>query len=97
VGRYWSDQVLRGFRALPAIDRDQYLSVRFEDVVTQPAVELARIARFFELDDDPAFVARAAALVRGAPRERFGSLTPDEQIELREACRPGQVLLGRAD
>ena len=36
VGRYWSDQVLRGFRALPALDRAQFLQVRFEDLVREP-------------------------------------------------------------
>lgn len=97
VGRYWSDQVLRGFRSLPLLDREQFLQVRFEDVVTSPTAELERIAEFFALDHDPAFVGRAAGLVRGLPPQRFGTLSPVEQEELQAACRPGQVLLGRAD
>jgi putative sulfotransferase len=97
VGRYWSDQVLRGFSALPALDRSQFLQIRFEEVVTSPASALARIAEFFELDDDPDFLARGSALVRGVPPARFGLLAPDDQNELREACRPGQVLLGRSE
>jgi len=97
VGRYWSDQVLRGFRSLPTIDRSQYLQVRFEDLIGEPDPVLTSIAEFFGLDDDPRFVERAAALVRGTPALRFDDLSPTEQDELREACRPGQVLLGRAD
>jgi putative sulfotransferase len=97
VGRYWSDQVLRGFRALPMIDRPQFLQVRFEDLVVDPASVLDEVQRFFGLGDDADFVERAAALVHGQPRARFGQLTPSEQDELRDACRPGQVLLGRAD
>lgn len=96
VGRYWSDQLLRGFAAVPRLDADQYLDVRFEDLVTDPVPVLERIAAFLELPDDPDFPTRAAALVRGVPPARFGALPPEEQAELAEACRPGQVLLGRA-
>jgi putative sulfotransferase len=97
VGRYWSDQVLRGFKALPDLDRAQYLQVRFEDLLRDPAAVVTVIAEFFELDTDHDFPARAASLVRGEPSPRFHDLDPDQQAELREACRPGQVLLGRAD
>ena len=97
VGRYWSDQVLRGFRALPQLDRDQFLHVRFEDLVTAPEAELTRIATFFELADDRDFLASARARVRGLPATRYGALSPDDQAELRSECRPGQILLGRAD
>ncbi|MDZ7732250.1 MAG: sulfotransferase [Acidimicrobiia bacterium] len=94
-GRYWSDQLLSGFAALPRLDRDQYLAVRFEDVVADPGTWMARLADFFALPGDPGFPARAAALVEGAPRSRFGDLAPNEQDRLVEACRPGQMLLGR--
>jgi hypothetical protein len=97
VGRYWSDQVLRGFAALPLLDRDQFLQVRFEDLVSTPNAVLEEITTFFELPDDRDFVSHAAALVGTHPRERFGELSGVEQDELREACRPGQVLLGRSN
>ena len=97
VGRFWSERVIRGFRTLSALDRDQLMQVRFEDVVCRTADTLGRIAEFFELDDDPDFAARASSLVRGLPPSRLAALTPSEQDELRQACRPGQVLLGRAD
>jgi hypothetical protein len=96
VGRYWSDQVLRGFAALPMLDADQFLQVRFEDLVTTTASIVEEIAAFLELPPDAALVERATAMVRGQPPTRFGSLTPDERAELTEACRPGQVLLGRS-
>src|SRR5262249_49573682 len=35
-GRYWTDQVLHGFRALRLLDRAQYAEVRFEDLVAEP-------------------------------------------------------------
>jgi len=97
AGRFWSDQVLDGFRALPKLDRDQYLAVRFEDLIADPATVLEPVARFLELPPDDRFVDRATALVRGVPPARFPHLTPAEQEELAAACRPGQVLLGRND
>ena len=95
AGRFWCDQVLAGFRALPKLDRDQYLAVRFEDLIADPATVLEPVARFLELPPDDGFVNRAAALVRGVPPARFPHLTPAEQEDLAAACRPGQVLLGR--
>lgn len=97
VGRYWSDQVLRGFRALAGLDPARVLAVRFEDLLATPAEVLADIAAFFELPADPGFPERAAAMVGAPPRSRLGELTPAERAELDDACRPGQVLLGRAD
>jgi hypothetical protein len=37
------------------------------------------------------------SLVGEPPRNRFLDLSPAEQEELDAACRPGQMLLGRAD
>jgi hypothetical protein len=96
VGRYWSDQVLHGFRALGRLDRAQYLEVRFEDLLASPATTMGTIAAFLDLDADDGFTERAAALVGQEPAARFPTLTATERAELAAACRPGQILLGRA-
>lgn len=93
-GRYWSDQLLRGFAALPRLDAERYLGVRFEDLVAEPRPLLARIARFFELGEG-SWIESAAGLVRGIPPTRFEKLAAREQEKLSEACRPGRMLLGR--
>ena len=95
VGRYWSDQVLSGYTALGKLDRRQYCEVRFEDLVQQSEKTLERISQFFELPVDAQFLEQAASLPRGIPAPRFADLSDDEQQELRTACRPGQILLGR--
>jgi hypothetical protein len=95
TGRFWADQVLHGFRALQHLDRDQYLEARFEDIISEPANTLERIASFFELPADDGFITHAAKLVRTMPPLRFPQLSPAEKEELKTACRPGQVLLGR--
>lgn len=97
VGRYWSDQLLRGYRAVPRLDADQWLDVAFEDLATDPVPTLERIADFFELPADRGFAERAAARVRGLPPSRLGDLDDAGRAELETACRPGQLLLGRID
>jgi hypothetical protein len=96
VGRYWADQVLHGYRAMPDLHPDRLLTVHFEDLVADPSRVVAEVASFLELPADDGFAERAAALVGPPPPSRFEELSPAEQDELREACRPGQVLLGRA-
>lgn len=96
-GRFWTEQVRRGMAAVPKLDRDRYHAVRFEDLVARPREVIAEVAEFLELPDARgAWLDQAAALVRGAPRARAGELPPDEASLLREACRPGNALLGRA-
>jgi hypothetical protein len=95
-GRYWSDQLLRGFRAAARLDAAQYLEVRFEDLVTDPTPVMAAIGAFFDLPDRGDWIARGAALVRGIPPTRFETLSAADQAVLTEAVRPGQMLLGRA-
>jgi len=94
-GRYWNDQILHGFEALPQIDPARLLSVRFEELVARPAGTLARIAGFFELPTQPGFVERSASLVRGMPPGRIDALPADERETLVAACRPGMQRLGR--
>lgn len=95
-GRFWSDQLCRGFRAAARMDASQYLEVRFEDLVTDPVPTMTTIGRFFELPDRDEWIGRAAALVRGVPPTRFERLAPAEQAILEAEVRPGQMLLGRA-
>ena len=96
-GRFWTEQVRRGMAAVPKLDPRRYHVVRFEDLVAQPRDVIAEVAEFLELPDPHGpWLAAAAALVRGAPPSRSADLPPDEAARLREACAPGNALLGRA-
>jgi hypothetical protein len=95
-GRYWADQVLHGYRALRALDAQRYAEVRFEDLVARPHEVLGAIAAFLELPEGGDWIARAAAHVRGIPARRAPDLPRPQHQALEAACRPGQVLLGRA-
>ena len=95
-GRYWSDQVQSGHRALAGLARDRYREVRFEDLVARPGEVLREICDFFELDAERGdWLDCAAALVRGTPPRRFPNLAADEQARLAAACAPGRALLGQ--
>ena len=95
-GRFWTGQVLRGYRALRLLDADQYAELRFEDLLERPQEELARIAEFFELDPEAGgWRDRAAALIRSRPAPRHSRLPDEERERLERACAPGNTLLGR--
>jgi hypothetical protein len=93
-GRYWTRQLLHGFRAVRLLDADQYAEVSFEELVAKPAGTLARICDFFALEEGD-WIGRAAQLLRGEPPPRRGELPGDERRRLDEACAPGMELLGR--
>ncbi len=96
-GRFWTGQVERGMAAAEKLDHTRFHSVRFEDLVAKPRDLVAEVAEFLALPDPGgAWLAEAAALVRGAPPSRAAQLPPDEASLLREACAPGNALLGRA-
>ena len=92
-GRYWSDQVVNGFRAVRNLEADRYREVRFEDLIAQPGEVVADICEFFELEVGD-WIERAVGLVHGIPPSRFPDLPACEQALLREACGPGRALLG---
>jgi hypothetical protein len=95
-GRYWSDQLVRGLAARPRIGRERFAELRFEDLVARPRAELERVREFFELGPDrDGWIARAAALVRGAPPRRFEKLPRAQQDALAAACSAGRCALER--
>lgn len=96
-GGYWSQELQHGMRAAAKLPAEQYMEVRFEDLIRAPQETLLSISEFFDLDANAgSWRDSAAALVRGIPPTRFDKLSPDEQARLAEACRPGMELLGRA-
>jgi hypothetical protein len=95
-GRYWTQELTRGFRAATKLNADQYMEMRFEELIARPKETLRAVAAFFELEHDGGWIERAAALIRGVPPTRFDTLSTEEQERLAEACRPGMQLLGRA-
>ena len=95
-GRWWGDQVARGFRALAGLHPSQYLELPFEALIDQPLESLSKVAGFLELPDpDGAWRDQAAALIQGMPKARLAELADEEREQLAATCRTGNALLGR--
>lgn len=95
-GKYWSDQIQRGYDARPNLPPGSVLDVRFEELVMDPEAVLRAIADFLELPEDSEFIARAAALSHGLPKLRFPDLDADERTRLDASCAEAMERLGRA-
>ena len=96
-GRWWSEQLTRGYRGLTLLDAAQYQEVRFEDLLKEPEETLTEIADFLELPDPKGgWRSTAAGIVGEAAADPLEDLSSDEAERLTEACRPGNELLGRA-
>ena len=82
--------------ALAKLDAEQYLDVRFEDLVTRPKEVMQQISAFFDLPSaDPDWIDRAAQIVKGSPPTRFDELPASDREALQNECRSGQLLLER--
>jgi hypothetical protein len=92
-GRYWSDQVERGAAAAAELAPERLHTVSFEELVADPAPHVEALARFLDLGDDPGFVERASALVKGVPPARAGSLDAADREALDRACARGRAAL----
>jgi hypothetical protein len=93
-GEYWIYMIAMGMREVAHLDRRQYCDLRYEDLLADPRASLAMLADFFQLPPDDAWLERAAKLAR-PDRNLFDELPPGDQQALVEACRPGEILLGR--
>lgn len=97
-GRFWSDQLAAGYRAVKLLRPDQYLEIAFDDLVVSPGETLRRVASFFDMDPDAdGWIGKASALSRGLPPSRLEALSRAESIELSAVCRTANQLLGRSE
>ena len=97
-GEYWSWMLTRGMRDLHKVNPENYLPIRYEDLVARPQATLTQIAQFFGLRPDDNWLQKAAVRVDSeASADRLTELDPTIRAALEKACRPGQVLLGRED
>jgi hypothetical protein len=98
IGRYadyWSYSIARGYSVLPQIGKDCYMDLRFEDLLADPPAVLRQVAAFFEMPEEPNWIARAVKHIKGEVPKRATALAPAQQAELEKGCYYGQLLLGR--
>jgi cytochrome P450 len=89
-GDYWSHTTTEGIAALRKLPGDSWMSVKYEDLLSEPEAELTRLAGFLAVSPSPEWLAAARRLI--LPR-RAGTarayLDPDSLRDLRLACAPG--------
>ena len=93
-GDLWSRMILSSRSYLSSLPPDQFLSLRYEDVLQHPREKLRELIAFIDpsLVDD-AWLDAATRIPRPNP-SKFSSLDPAAQRRLTEACAPGLEALG---
>ncbi len=92
-GALWSQQIDSGLRVLGQLPKERVLTLRYEDILTEPTQHIERMADFLgEEYRDPHWVKQCAAMVR-KPRHSWRDLPPDDARELSSACQPGLDML----
>jgi hypothetical protein len=93
-GAYWSALMHKGQRFLSTLPPQETLMIRYEDLVTDTARPLERVASFMGIEPSPRWIERAHALT--APRSsHWLDLPQSEREALEAACRPGMRILQR--
>jgi len=93
---FWTQQVMSGLKALSALPTDSLLTMRYEDILTEPKRQLETFAAFLgEEFGDADWIAHCAATVR-PPRSTWRDLPEEDAHALTEACRPGFEALAAA-
>jgi hypothetical protein len=88
-GASWSQQIVEGLPLFKGMPADRLLTLRYEDLVSDPTRQLDLLAQFLGdefVDED--WSVRCAATVR-TPKSTWCDLPEGEAHALTEACRPG--------
>lgn len=93
-GYLWTSMILRRGRLLERLPRQQFLLLKYEDLVTDPERELVRVCKFLRVDrGNRQWIQRAAVLAQPTAT-RFWELDSAQQKALQRVCLPGLKMLG---
>jgi hypothetical protein len=95
-GQRWSRVVCDGLAALRELPAALWTSASYEDLLTRPREELARLAAFAGVAAPDGWLAAAQRLAEPGRAGRAGRLSPADLAELRDACRPGTEAIAAA-
>lgn len=93
-GRFWSAMVERSRWVLADLHPEALLNVKMEDMQAEPTEQIRRLIRFVAPELEDGEWVRAAAAIPRPTVSKFDDLSPGEQAELVQACRPGLEILG---
>jgi len=98
-GEFWSTLLCQGVPVLAELPPGGWTSLRYEDLLSHWATELARIAAFVGVAATPRWLSAAAAIINGhRPASAATSeLGPADLAAIREACMPGAQAIVTAE
>lgn len=98
-GELWSTLLCQGVPDLAELPPGGWTTLRYEDLVSHPARELARIAAFIGVAATSQWLSAAAAIINGhRPASAATSeLGPADLAAIREACIPGAQAIVAAE
>ncbi len=91
---YWSGEIVSGLKALERVPSSSLLTMRYEDLIADPAYTMQRMCDFAGYGAPARWVAEASAMVRNE-QPRWPQLPPEEQRDLLDACGAGFDALER--
>ena len=92
-GQLWSQMVVQGLAVLGKLPAERVLTLRYEDFLSAPEVQLSRLADFLgEGINNPEWRRKAAAIVR-QPANSWRHLSSDAALALADASEPGMAAL----
>jgi hypothetical protein len=88
-GHYWSGEIIQGLKEMEGIPEDQKLTIKYEDLLTQPDSAMRKIAAFIgeELTSGP-WIENCIKQIR-KPNSDVSDLETKQRRLLEDACRPG--------
>jgi hypothetical protein len=92
-GELWSDMMRGAVAALAGLPGDAWTTLGYEDLLADPAAELARLAAFLGVPAAPAWLSRARALIDAGRAGKASRLDEETLTALRAACQPGVAAL----
>lgn len=97
-GRLWSRQIVAGVAALRKLPGETWIPMAYEDFLSDPQRELARLAEFAGAPPAPGWLAAASAMVDRRRNGKAAKLAPASYESLLAACEPGlQALAGASE
>jgi len=92
----WSPMIRAGVAVLSQLPPASRLSLRYEDLLRDPAATLAKLAAFIGADTHPTWLAAASQRADPAKTGAAARLDPTTQAALQAACAPGTQALAQA-
>ncbi|MGH3239504.1 MAG: sulfotransferase family protein [Spirillospora sp.] len=92
-GDMWSGMVAGGLSSLTGLPADQWMSLEYEELLTDPQAELSRLAGFLGIPASQEWFDEARTMIDFSRVGAASKLDPGELAALEAACKPGSDMI----